>query len=412
MAAAAADFTQSKQAMSYALCKHLNLDPNSISSTLVKENDIASLFSHIVTSPQDEVKKWVEFSSNFVLTDGEQHALLGNLNQHLSQMSVLLAGFKPSAADIIVFATVHVFMCHLSDSELQKYPNILRWMDYIQNVVDFGTMLQKINLTKSIFNPPAPAPSHPKKADKGDGEPNSKKAVAGQKVADKSDGAADSKKAAGENKIPGDKANPASAKNNKPSGDKKKVQEKTAGKATEAAADKAPQKSAEKDSECSVSILNIQVGVIRKAWKHPSADSLLVEEIDLGDGNVRQVVSGLAKFFSPDELVNRHVVLITNVKPGKLRDVMSAGLVLCASNKDHTVVEPLIPPEGAKLGERISFAGFDGKPEDVLNPKKKQLDKITPHLRTDENGIATFRGVPFTTSAGPCRSSVPNADVK
>ncbi|VAH65459.1 unnamed protein product [Triticum turgidum subsp. durum] len=327
-------------------------------------------------------------------------------------MSVLLAGFKPSAADIIVFATVHVFMCHLSDSELQKYPNILRWMDYIQNVVDFGTMLQKINLTKSIFNPPAPAPSHPKKADKGDGEPNSKKAVAGQKVADKSDGAADSKKAAGENKIPGDKANPTSAKNNKPSGDKKKVQEKTAGKATEAAADKAPQKSAEKDSECSVSILNIQVGVIRKAWKHPSADSLLVEEIDLGDGNVRQVVSGLAKFFSPDELVNRHVVLITNVKPGKLRDVMSAGLVLCASNKDHTVVEPLIPPEGAKLGERISFAGFDGKPEDVLNPKKKQLDKITPHLRTDENGIATFRGVPFTTSAGPCRSSVPNADVK
>ncbi|KAF7038355.1 hypothetical protein CFC21_048552 [Triticum aestivum] len=371
--AAAADFTQSKQAMSYALCKHLNLDPNSISSTLIKENDIASLFSHIVTSPQDEVKKWVEFSSNFVLSDGEQHALLGNLNQHLSQMSVLLAGFKPSAADIIVFATVHVFMCHLSDSELQKYPNILRWMDYIQNVVDFGMTLQKINLTKSIFNPPA----HPKKADKGDGDPNSKKAVSGQKVADKSDVAADSKKAAGENKVPGDKANPTSTKNNKPSGDKKKVQEKTAGK-TEAAAEKAPQKSAEKDSECSVSILNIQVGVIRKAWKHPSADSLLVEEIDLGDGNVRQVVSGLAKFFSPDELVNRHVVLITNVKPGKLRDVMSAGLVLCASNKDHTVVEPLIPPEGAKLGERISFAGFDGKPEDVLNPKKKQLDKITP----------------------------------
>jgi len=295
-------------------------------------------------------------------------------------------------------------------SELQKYPNILRWMDYIQNSVDFGTALQKINVIKSVFNPPPP--SNPKKADKGDADPSSKKAVSGQKIAAKSDGTADSKKAAEENKVPGDKASTTSAKNNKPSGDKKKVQEKTTGKTTEAAADKAPQKSAEKDSECSVSILNIQVGVIRKAWKHPSADSLLVEEIDLGDGNVRQVVSGLAKFFSPDDIVNRRVVLITNVKPGKLRDVMSAGLVLCASNKDHTVVEPLIPPEGAKLGERISFAGFDGKPEDVLNPKKKQLDKITPHLRTDENGIATFRGIPFTTSAGPCRSSVPNADVK
>ncbi|XP_010232494.1 aminoacyl tRNA synthase complex-interacting multifunctional protein 1 [Brachypodium distachyon] len=403
--AAAADFAQSKQAMSYALCKHLNRDPSDISSTIIKESDIASLFSHIVNPSQDEVKKWVEFSSNFVQSDGEQHVLLGNLNQHLSQMSVLLAGgFKPSVADIVVFATVHVFMCHLSDSELQKCPHILRWMDYIQNAVDFGTTVQKINVTKSVFNPP----SHPKKAEKGDVDPSCKKVLSGQKITEKSDGTADSKKAAVENKVPGDQANPTSAKNNKPSGDKKKAQEKTAGKATEAA----PQKSAEKDSECSVSILNIQVGVIRKAWKHPSADSLLVEEIDLGDGNVRQVVSGLAKFFNPDDLVNRHVVLITNVKPGKLRDVMSAGLVLCASNKDHTIVEPLIPPEGAKLGERISFAGFDGKPEDVLNPKKKQLDKITPHLRTDENGIATFRGIPFITSAGPCRSSVPNADVK
>ena len=76
-----------------------------------------------------------------------------------------------------------------------------------------------------------------------------------------------------QNKVPGDKAIPTSAQNNKPSGDKKvSFQEKTPGKAKEAAAEKAPQKSAEKDSECNVSILNIQVGVILKAWKHPSAD--------------------------------------------------------------------------------------------------------------------------------------------
>ncbi|CAN6231774.1 unnamed protein product [Urochloa humidicola] len=186
------------------------------------------------------------------------------------------------------------------------------------------------------------------------------------------------------------------------------VKDKSAGKT----AKKAPETVADKDSECNISILNIQVGLIRKAWKHPSADSLLVEEIDLGDGNMRQVVSDLAKYCSPDDLTNRHVVLITNVKPGKLRDVMSAGLVLCASTEDHTAVEPLIPPEGAKIGEHISFAGFDGKPEDVLNPKKKQLDKVTPHLRTDENGIATFKGIPFTTSVGPCRSSIRNGNVK
>ncbi|KAL6616297.1 hypothetical protein ACP70R_038567 [Stipagrostis hirtigluma subsp. patula] len=406
--AAAAEFAQSKRAMAYALCKHLNVDPNTVSNKSIEENDIVNLFSHIVKSSQDEEMKWVKFSSDFAGNDGKQLVLLGDLNQDLSQKSVLLGnGFKPSAADIVVFATVQIFMNRISDGELQKYPNVLRWMDYIQNVVDFGTTLQKINVTKSVFDPP----SHPKKADKGDADPSSKKAVSGLKIADKSNGTTDSKKAAGESKTPGDKENPDAAKNSKPSGEKKK-QDKSAGKTKEEVAAKAPEKTAEKDSDCNISILNIQVGLIRKAWKHPSADSLLVEEIDLGDGNVRQVVSGLAKYCSPDELTNRRVVLITNVKPGKLRDVMSAGLVLCASTQDHTAVEPLIPPEGAKIGERISFAGFDGKPEDVLNPKKKQLDKITPHLCTDENGIATFKGIPFTTSAGPCRSSIPNANVK
>ncbi|XP_062181207.1 methionine--tRNA ligase, cytoplasmic-like [Phragmites australis] len=407
--AAAADLAQSKRAMAYALCKHLNIDPNTISNTSIEKSDIASLFSHIVNTSQDEVTKWVTFSSDFAGNNGKQHTLLANLNQDLSQKSVLLCdGFKPSVADIVVFATVQDFMSLISNNESQKYPHVLRWMDHIQNVVDFGTSLQKINVTKSVFDPP----SHPKKADKGDADPSSKKAVSGQKISDKSNRSADSKKAAGESKALEDKENPNAAKNDKHSGEKNKVAAKSTGKTTEKAAEKAPEKTAEKDSECNISILNIQVGLIRKAWKHPSADSLLVEEIDLGDGNVRQVVSGLAKYYSPDELVNRHVVLITNVKPGKLRDVMSAGLVLCASTQDLTVVEPLIPPEGAKVGEHISFAGFVGKPEDVLNPKKKQLDKITPHLRTDENGIATFKGIPFTTSAGPCRSSIPNANIK
>jgi aminoacyl tRNA synthase complex-interacting multifunctional protein 1 len=86
-----------------------------------------------VKSSEDEVLKWVEFSSNFVGKCGEQHALLGNLNQDLSQKSVLLGnGFKPSVADIVVFATIQVFVSHLGENELQKYPHVLRWMDYIQ----------------------------------------------------------------------------------------------------------------------------------------------------------------------------------------------------------------------------------------------------------------------------------------
>ncbi|KHN48422.1 Tyrosine--tRNA ligase, cytoplasmic [Glycine soja] len=108
---------------------------------------------------------------------------------------------------------------------------------------------------------------------------------------------------------------------------------------TKAKAKPADKEVIEKENEVSVSFLNIQVGLIRKSWKHPSADSLLVEE-----DKVRQVISG-----------NRCVVLITNVKPGKLRDVMSQGLVLCASNEGPTIVEPLLLHKDHKLGRYFFF---------------------------------------------------------
>ncbi|MCO5610847.1 hypothetical protein L7F22_065089 [Adiantum nelumboides] len=166
------------------------------------------------------------------------------------------------------------------------------------------------------------------------------------------------------------------------------------------------------DTEMSVSVLDIRVGLIVKVWKHPSADALFVEEIDLGESNVRQVVSGLARYLKEDDLLDRKVVLIANVKPGKLRDVVSAGLVLCASNSNHSSVEPLIVPDGAAVGEKITFAGHEGKPEDVLNPKKKQLEKIFPDLCTDDHGVATYKGIPFMTSAGPCKSTLSKALIK
>lgn len=70
----------------------------------------------------------------------------------------------------------------------------------------------------------------------------------------------------------------------------------------------------------------------------------------------------------------------------------------------------------AKVGfiVTVSLISFrhEGKPEDVLNPKKKQLEKITPHLFTDAEGVAKFKGIPFMTSDGPCKSSIPNASIK
>lgn len=367
-----------------ALCKSKHLDPTKFLDNVV--NDLKSLSINIVKTSlenNDEFNKWVTFAENFPSDPEACSKGLTQLNEHFLEKAVLVGGgYTPSEADVIVFSTVHPYVISLSDSDKKKLPHLLRWMDYIQSTHDLGELFKWIELEKTIFNPPSWPES----------EPSSKKADP------------DTKKAA------------PNAKTTKSGTEEKKsdVSKKQAtGNAESATEKKLPEKVPDnKDAELSVTLLKIQIGLIRKASKHPSADSLLVEEIDVGEGKVRQVVSGLAKFCSPEDLTNRLVALITNVKPGKLRDVVSEGLVLCASNADHTAVEPLIVPEGAKIGECVTFAGYEGKPEDVLNPKKKQLDKITPNLFTDDKGVATFKGVPFMTSAGPCTSTIPNGSVK
>lgn len=57
--------------------------------------------------------------------------------------------------------------------------------------------------------------------------------------------------------------------------------------------------------------------------------------------------------------------------------------VLCASNATHDKVDPITPPEGAAIGERITFEGFPGEPEAQLNPRKKVFEKLAPDLTTN-----------------------------
>lgn len=56
--------------------------------------------------------------------------------------------------------------------------------------------------------------------------------------------------------------------------------------------------------------------------------------------------------------------------------------VLCASNAAHDQVQPITPPEGVPVGERITFAGFDNPPDERLNPRKNIFEKLAPFLTT------------------------------
>lgn len=96
--------------------------------------------------------------------------------------------------------------------------------------------------------------------------------------------------------------------------------------------------------------IELKVAEVLSAEKHPNADKLLVLQLKVGE-ETRQVVSGIRKYYSPEDLVGKKVVLVSNLKPVKLRGVESYGMVL-AAEKDGvlTLVSTLEDiPSGATI---------------------------------------------------------------
>ena len=79
--------------------------------------------------------------------------------------------------------------------------------------------------------------------------------------------------------------------------------------------------------------IQLKVGKVIKCEKHPNADKLLVSQIDVGEETPRQIVSGIADAYSPEEFVGKKVIVVTNLKPAKLRGVESQGMVLAGGDK-------------------------------------------------------------------------------
>ncbi|XP_034252995.1 aminoacyl tRNA synthase complex-interacting multifunctional protein 1 isoform X2 [Thrips palmi] len=148
---------------------------------------------------------------------------------------------------------------------------------------------------------------------------------------------------------------------------------------------------AKEEAPVDVSRLDFRVGRIITAKKHPDADSLYVEEVDVGEEQPRTVVSGLVKFVPIEQMQNRMAVLLCNLKPAKMRGVTSQAMVMCASTPEK--VEILNPPAGALPGDHVHVEGYPRNPDSVLNPKHKIFETVAPDLKTDGNKVATYKGV-------------------
>ncbi len=95
-------------------------------------------------------------------------------------------------------------------------------------------------------------------------------------------------------------------------------------------------------------LLDLRVGVITDVKNHPSADKLYIVSVDLGTEK-RTLVAGLKALYTPEELKEKHAIILCNLKPATIRGVQSNGMILTAeeSDKKFVVLEAPHSPAGA-----------------------------------------------------------------
>ena len=131
-----------------------------------------------------------------------------------------------------------------------------------------------------------------------------------------------------------------------------KVEEIKAAQKAEKAEEKYPE--VEKKPEITIDDFDkvqIQVGEVIKCEPVPKAKKLLVSQIKIG-AETRQIVSGIAKYYKPEEMVGKKVMVVTNLKPAKLAGVVSEGMILCAEDAEGNL-SLMVPEKKMPAGAEI-----------------------------------------------------------
>ena len=98
--------------------------------------------------------------------------------------------------------------------------------------------------------------------------------------------------------------------------------------------------------------LDLRVAKVISAERHPSADKLLKLQVELGEEK-RQIIAGIAKYYQPEELVGKEIVVVANLKPAKLRGEMSEGMLLAASTEGDEALAVLVTDRSMPSGSKI-----------------------------------------------------------
>jgi aminoacyl tRNA synthase complex-interacting multifunctional protein 1 len=387
---------------------------------------MASLTSQKYTPEEEtEITQWLQTSERLKSSSPETSSILSTLNAHLATRSTLL-GNKPSKADIALYEALAPQVKGWTPEQRtgeHGHPNVVRHVDFVQNSPVFGLDIKdedkvKVEQDEILYvKPPVDAKAEKERLKKekaaaaaaaGGAVPDAKKEnqEAQKTLVDRTKDAAGAVAAAAvaaKDQVVQAVTGEAPAEGAAAGGKKREKKEKPAKQQRQPAPPPAA-------APLSPALIDLRVGHILKAIKHPEADSLYVSTIAMGDAKgadetseyegqvVRTVCSGLNGLVPLEEMQGRKVVVVCNLKPVKMRGIKSAAMVLAASPKlkegevdDHKgPVELVNPPVDAKAGERVYFEGWQGEPEKQLNPKKKIWEMFQPGFTTTEGLEVAF----------------------
>ncbi|TMW67168.1 hypothetical protein Poli38472_012284 [Pythium oligandrum] len=150
--------------------------------------------------------------------------------------------------------------------------------------------------------------------------------------------------------------------------------------------------------------LDLRVGQVIEVTAHPNSEKHYIERVDIGKDEVIEMVMEHQPYFSEEEIINRKVVVLCNLKEVKVARHKSKGLILAFKNPKGTV-ELMEPHPDAEVGERVYASG-----EELVDPvtpiqmkKNKVWETLNKDIMTNKKLEVMFKERFIVRSrAGPC----------
>lgn len=128
--------------------------------------------------------------------------------------------------------------------------------------------------------------------------------------------------------------------------------------------------------------LDLKVAEIKEVDDHPDADKLYAMKIDVGEE--RSLVAGIRENYTKEELIGKKIIVVANLKPAKLRGVMSEGMLLAASEGEKV---KLLEVKNAAAGTQVKVEGYENNTEQI---KYEEFEKVK---LTTKNGKAVYEDI-------------------